>query len=558
MSVIDALARLSPRTTAPESLRKEAMFLDSDPVRVATVADGVGILVVGGMVALALVVGRPVLLVVAAGVGYGTTALIRGGALVVANVRRSRALGAAPTVVSRAVLRVRIAPTAEGAAAFAAQTDGILGDHLAEHVRRARGTPRSGLGSFATVWREASPSLHRALTLVEASVAAPDGERERTLDRAMDAILRGTQHRASEAADSLRGPATAVYAFGVLLPLALAGVLPAAGAAGIEATLAAVVITYDLLLPAGLLCASGWLLSKRPVAFPPARVGSDLAPDRRWPPIAAGSITASVCVVAASVILPSWTIPLAAVGLGVGIASFVRYRPLVAIRRRADGLDAALSDALYLVGRRVADGTSVERAIADVSDELDGVAGETFRAVARRQQHLRVDVETAFNGEYGALEGVPSQRAESAARLLDLAARAGPPAGRALIETADNLDALARVEQDARRDLGNVTSTLDNTAAFFGPLIGGATVALADSIGTTGTLDGNVPGTADLGLAVGVYVLLLAAILTALATGLSRGFDRATVGYRVGVALCTATVTYFLSFATAAAVAGGL
>jgi hypothetical protein len=41
------------------------------------------------------------------------------------------------------------------------------------------------------------------------------------------------------------------------------------------------------------------------------------------------------------------------------------------------------------------------------------------------------------------------------------------------------VDALGRVEAEARRDLGRVTATLGNTAAFFGPLVGGATVALA-------------------------------------------------------------------------------
>lgn len=236
----------------------------------------------------------------------------------------------------------------------------------------------------------------------------------------------------------------------------------------------------------------------------------------------------------------------------------VRYRPIIVLRERADDLDAALPDALYLVGRRVADGISVERAIADAATELDGVAGEVFEAAARRQRQLRVNVETAFAGEYGALDGVPSQRAESAAGLLGVAATAGPPAGRALVETADHLDSLRRVEAEARRDLGRVTSTLRNTAAFFGPLVGGATVALAERVGTTDALGGGGLPVAELGLAVGVYVLLLAVILTTLSVGLARGLDGATVGYRVGGALCASTTTYLVAFYAATSAAGGL
>ena len=554
---VSELANLSPRSSPPDSLREVAPFLDRDPGRLAAAADGVGVVV--GLCAgvAAVVAGQPSLVAVAAAAGLGATTLARGGVLAVANARRSRTLGTAPTIVSRAVLRMRITPAAEEAAAFAAGTEGRLGDRLAEHVSRARGTALSGFGSFAESWRGRSPALYRSVTLVEAAADAPEGERERTLDRAMETVLDGTRDRATEAANSLRGPSTAMYAFGVLLPLALVSVLPAAGAAGFEATLPAIIAVYDVLLPAGLLCGGGWLLSNRPVAFPPAPIDDEVA-TRPAIYVAVGLGAAVLAAAAARTLFARWTVPVAALGSGVGVALVVRYRPVVAVRARGDELESGLSDALYLVGRRVADGIAVEQAVADAADELEGVVGDTFRAAARRQRQLRVGVETAFVGTHGALRDIPSRRAESTARLLGMAAGAGAPAGRALVETADHLDELRRVERDARQDLSRVTSTLSNTAAFFGPLVGGATVALADSVGTTDALEGSAPETAGLGLAVGVYVLLMAAVLTGLSTGLKRGLDRATVGYRVGIALCTATVTYLLAVFVTAAVSGGL
>lgn len=560
MPALTDLADGWPRESAPDALHEAAPFLDREPLVYASMADVAGLGVAVLFLVVAILVGHPALLLVALGLGYATVLLVRGGAVALSNARRSRTLGSAPELVARAVLQTRVAPTAEGSAAFASETEGRLGDRLAEHVNRSRGTPRSGLGAFAANWRDAFPALHRSLTLVDAAAGAPDEERDRTLDRAMTAILDGTRDRAADAADAIRGPATALYAFGVLLPLALVGVLPAAGAAGIEATLPAVVLLYDLLLPIVLICASGWLLANRPVAFPPTPVGRDHrdVPDRRWPPGVIGLAVAAGSWAVAGTVLPSWTRPVVAVGFGAGIALILVYRPIVAVRERADELDEALPDALYLVGRRVADGIAVERAVADVADELDGVAEDVFEAAARRQSQLRVGVETAFDGEYGALDTVPSQRARGAARLLGAATRQGPPAGRALVETADHLDDLRRVERDARRDLAQVTSTLGNTAAFFGPLVGGATIALADSVGTTGALDGRAPETAALGLAVGAYVLMLAVILTALSTGLSRGLDRATVGYRTGTALLAASLTYVAAFRATATVAGGL
>lgn len=538
-------------------MRNVAPFVDGEPRQLTAAADGVGI-AVGICIGIAAIVTlRPSLLVVATAAGYGTAVLARSGIVAVGNARRSRALGTAPTVVSRAVLRMRITPAIEEAADFAAKTDGRLGDRLTEHVGCARGTPHSGLGAFANTWRERFPALYRSLSLVEAAGNAPEGERDRTLDRAMETVLDGTKDHATEAAEALRGPATGIYAFGVLLPLALVSVLPAAGAAGVEATLPTIIVVYDLVLPIGLVCASGWLLANRPVAFPPASVHKE-ATERRLFVGGVGIGVSAVSWVVAGAAFPSWTAPLAAVGFGVGTALLVYYRPVITVRKRTDLLERSLPDALYLIGRRVSDGISVERAVADAAEELNGIAGDVFEAAARRQRQLRVDVEAAFVGEHGALEDVPSQRAESAARLLGVAAGTGPPAGRALIETADHLDELSRVETEARRNLGSVTSTLSNTAAFFGPLVGGATVALADSVGTTDALDGSMPETAGIGLAVGVYVLLMAVILTALSTGLQRGLDRPTVGYRVGAALCTATITYLVSVSATAAVAGGL
>ena len=134
-------------------MRNAEPFFDGDPRRLAAVTDGVGIAVGICLGVAALAIARPSVLVVAVGAGYGSTVLARGTLLAVANVRRSRTLGTAPTLVSRAVLRMRIAPAAEEAAVFAAETEGRLGDRLADHVGRARGAPRSGLGAFADAWR---------------------------------------------------------------------------------------------------------------------------------------------------------------------------------------------------------------------------------------------------------------------------------------------------------------------------------------------------------------------------------------------------------------------
>jgi hypothetical protein len=112
------------------------------------------------------------------------------------------------------------------------------------------------------------------------------------------------------------------------------------------------------------------------------------------------------------------------------------------------------------------------------------------------------------------------------------------------------------VEERARQDLERVCGTLASTGRVFGPLVAGATVALADGMAGDAAF---VPGGGEplpwLGLAVGAYALLMAGILSTLAVGLRRGLDGPLVGYHVGRALVLATTSLLVAYALASTVA---
>jgi hypothetical protein len=215
------------------------------------------------------------------------------------------------------------------------------------------------------------------------------------------------------------------------------------------------------------------------------------------------------------------------------------------VRDRAQAAETRLDDALHLVGRRVVAGESVESTLPAAGERVGGETGRIFREATGVRRRLRTTVRGAFLGDHGALADLPSPRFRGAAALLALAAREGRPAGEVVVATADQLDELRRVEKEGRREMARMTGTLANTAAVFGPLVAGATVALSASIetGVGGAVGRGLPAAA-LGSAIGAYVLLMAAVLTTLATGLERGLDPVVIGYRVGLALPTATATY--------------
>lgn len=560
VALITAVAAAWPVPVDPpadfdRACRLLSLRIPSETVLAASYALGVG----GSLLAslcLALGEGRlPTVLGVLILVVSGGASLVgRYGIPFAAEATRIRALGTAPSLVTTLVLGATLWPSAERAAEFAAEAgDGLLAEGLDRHRRRADGSPRSGLQTFAAEWDDRFPALERAVGLVESATAAPTDERSDLLSMARRCVLDGTRDEIAGFAAALRAPATALYAFGVLLPLAMASLLPAAAAAGLPVTGPVLVATYGVVLPAALVVACVRVLGRRPVAFPsvPVPRSHPAVPPTVRLALGAGVGAAAGGWLLAGVIVADWARPVAALGAGVGSALVVHYRPITAVRDHVVAVETGLPDLLSAVGRRLDRGQSVEAALAEAVDETPAPTTTVVEAAVARQADLGTSVEGAFLGPAGALSSVPSRRARRVATLLGTAAAVGPPAGESVTTMAEHLDELRAIERETRRDLAQITGTLSNTAALFGPLVGGATVALAGVMDAGGGFNG-VPN-ATLGLVVGWYVLVLAVVLTALSSGLHRGLDRSLVGYRAGLALLSATAVYF-----AAVVATGL
>ncbi|MFB6138290.1 MAG: type II secretion system protein [Halobacteriaceae archaeon] len=487
-----------------------------------------------------------------AGVGCLLGATI-GGALLslprwVAALRRSRAVGAVPDLVGFAVLRGRVEPTPEATATFAAtHGSGPVAAALGRSVRASTGGPKTAWDRVADAWGGRSPGLRRASVLLLAATRAEPGRRAGLFDRAFAAVLDGTRDRAAGFAADLRGPASALYAFGVVLPLALVGALPALAGTGVDGLLLPVVVGYDLLLPAATAAGAAWLLARRPVAFPPAPVPRDHLdlPPRRARTALAGAGAALVAALCIRLAAPSWTAWVVVPGAGLGGGLVAWYRPVCRVREAAEAVEAGLPDALALVGRELERGEPPEAALATAAETLDGPTGDALADADRVGRRLGLGVRESLLGEVGSLADVPSPRTRAVAAFVAHAGAAGTAGGAVLLDLADHVAALCDVERSARNELAATAGTLRSTAVCFAPLVGGATVGMAGSVGETAASSGLAvvpPG--PLGVAIGAYVLSLSAILAALAAGLDRGLDRAVLGHRVGVALLAASTVY--------------
>ena len=469
--------------------------------------------------------------------------------------RRTEALGDTPNLVGRAVLRMQVQPALESAVRFAAETGrGPLAASLNGHVDRSMGTADTGLLSFAEEWAEWFPALRRSSHLLATAQDAPEGERARTLDRALSAVLTGTRNQMADFTASIRAPTTALFAFGIMIPLALIALVPAVPMVGFSVNIWIIVLLYNVVLPACLVAASLWLLVRRPVAFPPPKVSHDHpdVPDRLWLRGLWGVIAGASGYAITVTFGPAHLAPVIGLGLGLGAGLLAIFGPILEVRNYVRDVEEHLTDALYIVGRQVAEGESVESAVELAAERVPAETGEVFEHASGVQRRLHTGVEAAFLGEYGALRDVPSPRARGTAALLAIAADEGKPAGRAIVSMADHLEELDEVEAKTKRSLEQVTGTLDNTAAYFGPLVAGATVAMAammsseDMVGTA-DLDAAAFPAESLAIVVGVYLLTLCFILVPLSIALRYGLDRALFGYHIGRTLVASMVLYGFS-----------
>mgnify|MGYP000356767575 CR=1 FL=1 len=470
-----------------------------------------------------------------------------------ATFKRTEALGDAPNLIGRAVLRMQIEPATESAVTFAAETgSSSLAASLSTHVEAAMGTPRTGLLSFAEEWADRFPAMRRSAYLLASAQDAPAGERARTLDRSLGAVLDGTRDRMAAFTNAIRGPTTILYAFGVMVPLALVALVPAVGFVGYEIDIWYLVVGYDVVLPIGLAGASLWLLARRPIAFPPPTVTRSHpdVPSRFLPTIVWGTIGVLAGYTLVSVLDIAHLAPVACAGLGTGAALIAYVRPILHVRAHVRDVEANLTDALYLTGRLVDDGRSVETAIQRAGEQVPAATGDLFARAAGLQRRLHVSVHEAFFGEYGVLSDVPSPRVRATVELLAIAAEQGAPAGRAIVSMADHLDELRDVEAQTRRQLSTITETIDHTATFFGPMVAGATVGLASGLSGDGSAvlaAATTLPTDQLGLVIGVYVISLSLILVPLSVALEDGLDRPLIGYRIGRSLLGAVSIYVIT-----------
>jgi hypothetical protein len=520
-------------------------------------------------------------------------------------------LGDIPEILSYLVMYLKLVPNLENCVKFAAsESSTTLALNLRKlvwdmEIRVYHGID-DALTSFTVQWGRWSEYFKRSLHLIRSSIQERDeASRIITLDRALDVALEGTKDMMNQFANRLHQPTVLLYSLGIMIPLSLVAMLPAAGLVGMRITIFQVFLLYDILLPLFVFLYTRKILLSRPATFTPCFIPPDhptlLGINKRqrfflslligviftipgfifllipllYP---AGSSDPFINYVSNQKGLNSF-FPVTLFIIW-GVASVVTlycisvYRPIKKVRDEIKQMEKEFSDALFILGKRISEEKSPEESFLYAAQTMEGARiADVFHHTSYNLTAMHTNFHDAlFNDEFGSLQHVYSDRIKAILRLfVEGTQKSQRAVSASLIRIADHLKQLQEVEHKITDMLYELTSTLRSTVIVFAPLIAGVTLAITVLISTIlSSLRLNNPSDTIIGvtnalpntseafitenirpeyfvLVIGIYLIELVFLLTRFINGINEGDDKATFMYSLGKIMPISIIVFSLT-----------
>src|SRR5659263_651718 len=223
--------------------------------------------------------------------------------------------------------------------------------------------------------------------------------------------------------------------FFIFIHLALVELIPAVSIVGVKIVTVTLVLVYNIGLPLFTFLYSEFILPQRPATFSPPDI-SDKHPELTN----ISSIRKNIIIIAliagaavgfsgyvrlcygnpfniiskeamAGLVLPTFPIIWAITAM-ICVYCLGIYTPYKKIRDCVKQIENEFADALFILGRRIAEGRSAEEAFGHTSETMKGSKiGESFADIAKNLTCMRTTLHGAiFNEEYGALKDIYSDR----------------------------------------------------------------------------------------------------------------------------------------------------
>ena len=497
--------------------------------------------------------------------------------MILAKRMKNKLIGRSPEAVNYMIMSLRLNPELTKAIIFAGEnTSGPMAMGLKKviwnvYTRQYNSIEESFL-TFAYEWGDWNDDLKRALYAIRVSVLEKTIEGlSRSLEKAKDIILTGTKRKIDDFATSLSGPATVLFALGVLLPLILGAMLPMMSLTNIQLTEqytsggisnatgpppnpGPLILLMDVLFPVLTFGYAYHIIGKRPGTSEPPNIPSPITKKKKQEILL---ISIIIIIVISSFSIFSWNLPadspyaiFAALPIILGFAFGVTYYCYVTsydqkkVRDEIIRMEMEFPDALFQLGSRMAEGIPVETCVIKTADAMKGTAiGELFTRIVYIMRVTGVTLDEALFGlKAGILRDFPSKTIVVTMKTVVEIVKKDPlTAGQTIIEISNYLRDMKKVDHEIKKALGNTISMMRSTAMFFAPAVLGITTTLYIILAKVIPAVSNQPliPVGVFTLIIGVYLLLMILVIVYFTTGIEGTDD--VVGRKWGIATFLST-----------------
>ncbi len=482
-------------------------------------------------------------------------------------------IGEIPETINFMTMSMRINPSLHRAVIFAAEnakepiTSGLKKISWDVYMREKTSLEESFL-DFAMEWGEWNENLKRSLYAIRSAMLEKTDEGFRNaLMRANDIVIEGTKQEVEDFTNSLQTPTTILFAIGVLLPLIVGAMLPMAALGGLDitgmtvggteytspVTLPIVVFFMNLIFPLTAFLYSYHIIGKRPGMKRPV----DVQKNR----------THHIYILISFILF---------VGIGLIISLFYNsleslmplpYFFLITVplsyyclitsykekkeRKRISKMEEQFPDALFQLGSRIAEGTSLEKALVTTSESLkDTEVSELFDEISSSLKITRLSIEETLFGDKGILLDHPSKTIRTAMKtVIKISEKDPEKAGKTIMKVANYKQDLQEMDNELKNMLSKSVEMMKGTTLIFAPITMGIISSLYFMLEDVFTNLGGVDMISPVAFStvIGIYLIMMGIVITYFTKGIENSLDSIEFKYTFGQTVLISITIYSIS-----------
>ncbi|MFW5946323.1 MAG: hypothetical protein ACOCTN_05575 [Candidatus Natronoplasma sp.] len=482
-------------------------------------------------------------------------------------------IGEVPETINFMTMSMRINPSLHRAVVFAAEnskepiSSGLKKISWDVYMREQMSLEESFL-NFAMEWGKWNENLKRSLYAIRSAILEKTDEGfKNALKRANDIVIEGTKQEVEDFANSLQTPTTILFAIGVLLPLVVGAMLPMVALGGLDisgmtggrteyaspVSLPIVVLFMNVVFPLGAFLYSYHIIGRRPGMRKPVSVQKKRSKSIH--------ILISIILLVSTGLMISLFYP----SLQSSIPLPFFFLILVPIsyyclsttykekkeRERISKMEEQFPDALFQLGSRIAEGTSLEKALITTSDSLrDTEVSELFDDISSSLKITRLSIEETLFGDGGMLVDHPSKNIKTAMKtVIKISEKDPEKAGKTIMKIANYKQDLQDMDNEMKNMLSKSVEMMKGTILIFAPITMGIISSLyfmlEDVLSNLGGVDMISP--VAFSSVIGGYLILMVIVITYFTKGIENSLDAVEFKYTLGKTMLISMSIYSTS-----------